>query len=148
MTILVPTDFSPSAAQSLTYAINMAHLLKGQILLVHVIHLSPLTLGEVPPAVLDASIEERQNDAEALMQDALQRVHEAGLQGDSTVVEGLPFQAIVDIASIKHVDLIVMSTHGRTGLSHMFMGSVAEKVVRMAPCAVLVTRRSPALSET
>ncbi len=55
-------------------------------------------------------------------------------------MQGVPFQTILDTARDKGVDLIVMGTHGRTGLPHVLMGSVAEKVVRLAPCPVLVTR--------
>jgi universal stress protein A len=55
-------------------------------------------------------------------------------------VHGVPFQGIVDAARDQHVDLIVMGTHGRTGLRHVLVGSGAEKVVRLAPCPVLVTR--------
>ena len=56
------------------------------------------------------------------------------------LVHGIPFQVILDTAAAQHVDLIIMGTHGRTGLTHMFMGSVAEKVVRLGPCPVLVAR--------
>jgi nucleotide-binding universal stress UspA family protein len=72
-----------------------------------------------------------------------QRVQDAGLEGHSLLVYGVPFQGILDTAQAQQVDLIIMSTHGRTGLKHVLLGSVAEKVVRLAPCPVLVTR-SPA----
>ena len=71
---------------------------------------------------------------------ALARVQQAGLHGDSVIVEGIPLQEIIDMADSRDIDLIVMGTHGRTGLTHVLMGSVAEKVVRLAPCPVLVTR--------
>jgi nucleotide-binding universal stress UspA family protein len=58
------------------------------------------------------------------------------------VVHGVPFQSIVDTARDQHVDLIVTGTQGRTGLAHLFLSSVAEKVVCLAPCPVLVTRGS------
>jgi nucleotide-binding universal stress UspA family protein len=61
-------------------------------------------------------------------------------KGETIIVHGVPFQSILDTANEKAVDLIVMGTHGRTGLTHVLMGSVAERVVRMAPSAVLVTR--------
>jgi nucleotide-binding universal stress UspA family protein len=79
-------------------------------------------------------------NAQHQTQMALARVQEAGLQGDSAIVEGIPFQVIINTAESMDVDLIVMGTHGRTGLTHALMGSVAEKVVRLAPCPVLVTR--------
>jgi glycine betaine transporter len=71
-----------------------------------------------------------------------QRVQAAGLTSDMVLVRGVPFQDIVETARDRQVDLIVMGTHGRTGLPHAFLGSVAEKVVRLAPCPVLVTRQA------
>jgi nucleotide-binding universal stress UspA family protein len=56
------------------------------------------------------------------------------------IVQGVPYQTIVDLAGNRAVDLIVIGTHGRTGLLHVLLGSVAERVVRLAPCPVLVTR--------
>ena len=55
-------------------------------------------------------------------------------------MHGVPFQVIIETASTAHVDLIIMGTHGRTGLPHVLLGSVAERVVRLAPCPVLVVR--------
>jgi nucleotide-binding universal stress UspA family protein len=69
-----------------------------------------------------------------------QRMQEVGLESTVLVEDGTPFQCIVDTARDQHVDLIVMGTQGRRGLAHLFLGSVAEKVVRLAPCPVLVTR--------
>ena len=77
------------------------------------------------------------------------RLEEAGLadkvRGDgltvhSRVIEGIPYKAIIDFAAEWKADLIVMGTHGRTGLSHALTGSVAERVVRTAHCPVLITR--------
>ena len=75
------------------------------------------------------------------MQAYVQRVTAAGLVGDMVVVHGVPFQEIVETAKSQQVDLIVMGTHGRTGLHHVLLGSVAEKVVHLAPCPVLVVRQ-------
>jgi nucleotide-binding universal stress UspA family protein len=102
--------------------------------------LSSLTLGEAPPAVLDDTLAAMETNAQHQVQMALARVQEAGLQGDSMIVEGIPFQVIIETAESQDIDLIVIGTHGRTGLTHALMGSVAEKVVRLAPCPVLVTR--------
>ena len=138
--VLVPIDFSPDADEALTEAMELAQALKARLTLLHVIHLVPLTVGDVPPFYLDNYLEELENDAQQQMQTVLDRVHRAGLQGDSAIVHGIPFQAIVDMARDKKVDMIVMGTHGRTGLPHALIGSVAEKVVRLAPCPVLVAR--------
>jgi nucleotide-binding universal stress UspA family protein len=67
-------------------------------------------------------------------------VRDTGLACEAVVAHAVPFQQIVNLAGARNVDMIVMSTHGRTGLAHMLLGSVAEKVVRLAPCPVLVTR--------
>jgi nucleotide-binding universal stress UspA family protein len=75
------------------------------------------------------------------MEGAMERVTAAGLTGDSIVVHGVPFHEIVETAKQHHVDLIIMGTHGHTGLTHVLLGSVAEKVVRLASCPVLVTRQ-------
>jgi len=107
-----------------------------------------LTVGEIPPAVLNDTLRDIETDAQNHIQKALDRVQQAGIQGEGVIVEGLPFQTIIDIAKDKHVDVIVMGTHGRAGLSHILMGSVAEKVVRLAPCSVLVTRDTIEDAET
>ena len=75
------------------------------------------------------------------MEACLARVTAVGLDGDIVVVHGVPFHEIVETAKTQKVDLIVMGTHGRTGLQHVLLGSVAEKVVRLAPCPVLVARQ-------
>ena len=68
------------------------------------------------------------------------RVTQTGLGCDATVVLGVPFQVIIEMARTAQVDLLIMGTHGRTGLPHVRIGSVAERVVRLAPCPVLVVR--------
>jgi nucleotide-binding universal stress UspA family protein len=138
--ILVPTDFSEYADYALDYAIELAKVLQAHLTVLYVFHLSPLALGEAPPAVLADTLEAMETNAQQQTQIALARVQQAGLQGEIAIVEGTPFQTIIETAESRDVDLIVMGTHGRTGLTHALMGSVAEKVVRLAPCPVLVTR--------
>jgi len=145
--ILVPTDFSEYADYALDYAIELAKGLQARLTVLYVFHLSALALGEAPPAVLADTLEAMETHAQQQTQMALARVQAAGLQGDSAIVEGIPFQAILDTAKDKEADLIVMGTHGRTGLTHALMGSVAEKVVRLAPCPVLVTRGTTKASD-
>lgn len=138
--LLVPVDFSDYADQALAYAIELAQSLRARITLVHVIHLTPLAMGDISATTLVPYLEDMERTAQEYIQAALERVRRAGLQGDSVLVQGIPFQAIIETARDHNVDLIVMGTHGRTGLTHVLMGSVAEKVVRLAPCPVLVTR--------
>jgi nucleotide-binding universal stress UspA family protein len=101
-----------------------------------------MVMGDMASALPDAYLQELEAEAQRGLEERLKRVHDAGLQGDIVIVHGVPFQSIVDIAHEQKVGLIVMGTHGRTGLHHALMGSVAEKVVRLAPCSVLVARQA------
>jgi nucleotide-binding universal stress UspA family protein len=139
--VLVPIDFSPYAEQALDAAIALAQKLQARVTLLHVIQ-PPLVVGAdmgvwPSPAFVD--------DLEAAitrdMEGYLARVTAAGLAGEIAVVHGAPFQEILNTAKARQVDLIIMGTHGRTGLPHVLLGSVAEKVVRLAPCPVLVARQ-------
>jgi nucleotide-binding universal stress UspA family protein len=113
--------------------------LHARLTLLHVIQ--PLPSGVDVGVILPAGYME---DLEAGLNQSLQayhdRVTQAGLQGEVVVEHGIPFKSIIDAATNRHVDMIVMGTQGRTGLQHLLLGSVAEKVVRLAPCAVLVVR--------
>jgi nucleotide-binding universal stress UspA family protein len=138
--ILVPIDFSEYADCALHDAIELAQTLQARLTVLYVLHFSSLTLGEASPAVLAATFEAMEANAQQRIKTAFARVQQAGLQGEGMVIEGIPFQVIIETAASRDIDLIVMDTHGRTGLTHALMGSVAEKVVRLAPCPVLVTR--------
>ena len=138
--VLVPTDFSDYANYALDYAIELAKTLQARLTFLHVIHLTPLAMGSIGGPGLIPYLEDIETEIQQYMQTLLDRIHQEGLQGETIVVQGVPFQTIIETAESKAVDLIVMGTHGRTGLTHALMGSVAEKVVRLAPCPVLVTR--------
>lgn len=141
--ILVPTDFSPYADRALEYAIALAQTLQARLMLLHVMHLTPLETGDILASPHGDYVQTLEADAQHQMQAAQTRVHQAGLPCDSAIVEGIPYQTIVDLAGNRGFDLIVMGTHGRTGLLHVLLGSVAERVVQLAPCPVLVTRGAP-----
>ena len=138
--ILVPTDFSQYANYAVDYALELAKTLQARLTFIHVIHLTPLVTGDIGSLGISSYLAEIESDAQQRMQTLLNRVHQQGGQGETTIVQGVPFQVIIETAESRDVDLIVMGTHGRTGLTHVWMGSVAEKVVRLAPCPVLVTR--------
>ena len=135
--ILVPLDFSEPANQALEYAMQLARQLQARLTLLHVIHIPPLGGAD-----LAAYMDHVETSAQQAMEECLQRVQHAGLPGKSLLVQGVPWQEIVDKAKATQADLIVMSTHGRTGFQHLLLGSVAERVARLAPCPVLVTRPS------
>ena len=138
--ILVPVDFSEYSENALRYGSEFAKAFGAELVLCHVLEMPvypvAIGLGSVPPIMTDdlmPDIEKR------LEQDAAKCV-DPELKVKMVVREGAPFVEIVHIARDEEVDLIIMPTHGRTGLSHVFMGSTAERVVRKAPCPVLVVR--------
>ena len=138
---LVPIDFSPYAEHALDYAIALAKQLQARVTLLHVIQ-PPLVAGADMGAWPSAAfLEELEAAVTADLEGYLERVTAAELVGEIVVVHGAPFQEIIDTAKARQVDLIVMGTHGRTGLPHVLLGSVAERVVRLAPCPVLVARQ-------
>jgi universal stress protein A len=85
-------------------------------------------------------LDDLERQASAELAQVLPQAQEAKIEVTRAVVTGSPFRKIIETAEAEHVDLIVMATHGRTGLSHLMVGSVAERVVRTAPCPVLAIR--------
>jgi universal stress protein A len=139
--ILVPVDFSPSSEAVLKYASEFAQLVGARIHLVHVLdqHLSPVPefgLGLAIPAW----VEESRPEAEASLARLLSAASVSGPNVVMAVTHGSAAASIVDYAREHGIDLILLSTHGRTGVSHLVMGSVAEGVLRHAPCPVLTLR--------
>jgi nucleotide-binding universal stress UspA family protein len=144
--LLVPTDFSPDAQRALDDAIALARVLHARVTLLHVISAVSWATGDLPGALSATVLEELEAVAQQSLEPALQRVRAARLDGEALVVHGSAFACIVAAARDQGIDLIVMGSHGRTGLRHVLLGSVAERVVRLAPCPVLVTRATPPVS--
>jgi nucleotide-binding universal stress UspA family protein len=138
---LVPIDFSEPANQALEYAINLAGKLDAHLTLLHVIQSVPLGGVDMGVTLPYTYLQDLETEITQGMEACLTRVTAAGLEGDMVVVHGVPFHEIVETAKTQQVALIVMGTHGRSGLQHVLLGSVAEKVVRLAPCPVLVARQ-------
>jgi nucleotide-binding universal stress UspA family protein len=133
-------DFSAHAERALDYASMLASKLSARVLLMHVIQAMPLGITEMGSAMPSAYLQQIEAETSQSMEKYLQRLTAAGLAGEMVIVHGVPFEAIAHLATARQVELIVMGTHGRTGLGHLFLGSVAETVVRLAPCPVLVIR--------
>ena len=137
--ILVPFDFSEYSEKAFTWALAMAERWRARLLLLHVVpapSYPPLLMGTYfNVAEFEASL---RADAEARAQEFVTKTRGKAIQVDTRVMLGEPFSDICRIAEEEKVDLIVMGSHGRTGLSHVLLGSVAERVVRHAPCPVLV----------
>ena len=139
---LVPIDFSEYADQALAYAIRLASTLDAQLTLLHVMQPLPMAGVDMGVTLPATYLQEVEAEVQRSMEAALARVTAAGLTGEQVVLYGVPFQEIIGTAKARQVDLIIMGTHGRTGLLHVLLGSVAEKVVRLAPCSVLVVRQA------
>lgn len=141
--LVVPTDFSRHAGHALRYAETLAGDPAVTLRLVHAVDLptSP-TLWSAQMYVPDLSARETAavKDAEQRLERLRKALAARGVAATTAVVLGPPAEAVTAYASEAGADLIVMSTHGRTGLAHLAMGSVAEHVVRMAPCPVLTIR--------
>jgi nucleotide-binding universal stress UspA family protein len=140
--ILVPLDFSDHSERALTSAIEFAKKFSAAIDLLHSYRISYsgiLPFGDVFPAALYADV--RKHAAEELSK-AHQSVQDAGVACATHLSEDEPSHAIVAAAEELSSDLIVMGTHGRTGLEHIALGSVAERTVRAAPCPVLTINQS------
>ena len=145
--ILVPVDFSSPSLQALEYAIEFQRQHKAELIVLHAVE--PIyfaAMDGVYGAGFDASIVYREMERAAREQLASLSAKLRKRRIDVRVLHtvGPASQVIVDAAKKLAADLIIMSTHGRTGLAHVFMGSVAERVVRSAPCPVLTTHPRPA----
>ena len=137
--ILVPVDFSQCSQKALQYAIPFARQFDATLTLFNVV---PGYLPVPEMGIVDVSLMETQMQqaAERELAALKQRHLEAGIPTESIVRIGNPYHEIVVAAKEMNMDLIILSTHGRTGLKYVFMGSTAEHVVRYAPCPVLVVR--------
>jgi nucleotide-binding universal stress UspA family protein len=132
--ILAPTDFSDPSLQAIAYAFELAQTFGAKLSLLHVIELPVYPMAVYPP------LEELEQDARGALARLLPEAEGAHVDVTHLVEIGLPYQKILQTAAAEKVDLIVIATHGRTGLSHLVLGSAAERVVRLAPCPVLTTR--------
>ena len=140
--ILCPTDFSPASRAAFRKAVELARWSRGEILLLHVLVPAVPVTGDayVPPATWEAIEAAARRSAERALASWIARA--TGLRGRirPLLLYGQPHDRIVRTARARHVDLVVMGTRGRTGLSRVFLGSVAERVIRTAPCPVLTVR--------
>ena len=140
--IVVPTDLSASSLQALEFAAELARPAGAELVLLFAIepifHV-PDYAGAPSAAVADL-IEEEQRRARAELARLEQRYTQLGLTVRTLLLSGKPCEVIVDTAKQVNADLIVMATHGRSGVARLLMGSVTEGVVRTATCAVLTLR--------
>lgn len=138
--ILVPSDFSECSDAAVRYGLELARRFDATLHLLHVVQ-DPMTMpwageGFVVPMI--EAIEQWQKQAEERLKAMVPPADRGRVRVDSTVASAYP--EILRFAADRGIDLIVMGTHGRGGVSHLLLGSIAEKVVRRAPCPVLTVR--------
>ncbi len=141
--ILHPTDFSRASGRALAKAIELAEQNHAELLLLHV--MAPVTpyVAEdsyVSPGLYTQMEESATREAESAMRPLVEKAKKAKVKVKSLLLKGIPHEQIVRVAKNRRADLLVIGTHGRTGISKFFMGSVASRVVAMAHCPVLTVR--------
>lgn len=138
--ILVPVDFSDPSRKAVHYARAFAEQFGARLVLLHVVE--PLAYPPdfavvplIPPDAEEARVRELRRQLDGMASGV-----GPGVTVEAKVTSGRPWQGVVEEARATGADLIVVSTHGYTGFKHALLGSVAEKIVRHAPCPVLVVR--------
>jgi universal stress protein A len=149
--ILVPTDFSAPSDAALSTAMALADRFDASIQLLHVLEdpysaaaYATEVYGYLPPDIKETWRRDADARLKTLMTDAQQKKFSV----TSTVVFGAPAASIVEQANTLGCDLIVMGTHGRGGVAHLLLGSVAERVIRTAQCPVMTVRGTAAAVQT
>ena len=138
--ILVPTDFSGHANAALDHAVELADRFGAELIVLHAVE------PPVYPALTFAGAANLPTVVEGLVEACEKKLAELvdglpdGVQARPVTAQGQPFQVIAEVAEEQGVDLIVIATHGYTGIKHFMLGSTAERVVRMSKCPVLTVR--------
>jgi nucleotide-binding universal stress UspA family protein len=144
-TILFATDFSESSDHAFRYALSMAKRFNARLVIIHVIN-EPVDLrGFYVPHISFDKLEEEIEEGAQKMMEKFCRAHIRDYDNfESFIMPGIPYEEIIKKGQESSADLIVMATHGRTGLDHVLFGSTAEKVVRKSPIPVMTIRKTEA----
>jgi nucleotide-binding universal stress UspA family protein len=138
--ILCPIDYSVYSEKALHYATEFAEKYQAKLYLLHVLDLRIYDMDEPELYGVNIADEEMINTLKERLCKCVREDTKGKVSIEPVVVQGVPFAEIIRAARDYNIDIIVLGTHGRTGISHAIMGSVAEKVVRKAPCPVLTVR--------
>jgi len=142
--ILVPIDFSPNASTIMEWAAHLAQEHKSRLILLHAYHL-PVEFQQLEAAYLPPDFWTNvKSEAVASLERYAEPLRAQGIEAECVVREGYPATVIEEEAVASGADLIVIGTRGLSGLKHLLLGSIAERVVQRAPCPVLsVKHRNP-----
>jgi nucleotide-binding universal stress UspA family protein len=139
--ILVPIDFSEHAETVIELACHLASEHASQLVLLHVYHL-PVEFQQLEGAYLPPDFWANvKSEAEQTLARYVEEIKQRGHSVEAVVREGYPATVIIDEAETRRADLIVIGTHGLSGLKHLLLGSIAERVVQKAPCPVLAVKK-------
>jgi nucleotide-binding universal stress UspA family protein len=141
--ILHPSDFSRASGAAFKKAVEMAKAAHAELMVVHVVSpVLPMAAGDgyVSPKMFEEIIASTRAWAQKQLDKLLAKAKQADVRAKGFVLEGSAHEQIARFARSKHADLLVMGTHGRSGLAKLFLGSVAGRVVAAAPCPVLTVR--------
>ena len=138
--ILVPTDFSDGSSEAFETALGLAVDSGARLTLFHVHHVPATVVPDVILPMTPELMHNVQHSVDLVLEQLCDRARQAGVEADIRTAFGTTHAEICETAEELGVDLIVIGTHGRSGLSHALLGSVAEKLVRRAPCPVLTVR--------
>ncbi len=139
--ILCPIDHSDCSKEALKYAVSFAMKDNAKLYLLHVVDIRTFneSIDTMSKQIPD---EETLKQLKIKLLDCIPDEIREDMNVEALVIQGIPFAEIISTAKSNDIDMIVLGSHGRTGIVHMMMGSVSEKVVRKAPCSVLTVKKS------
>ena len=141
--VLYASDFSRASKPAFARAIDLAKLNRAELTIVHVLSRAIPYVGEgyALPQVYDQMLADVRSQAQKQLDRLRAKAKASGVRAKGLLLEGIPPDRIVRTARSRRADLVVMGTHGHTGLTRLILGSVASRIVATAPCPVLTVRR-------
>ena len=140
--IVHPSDFSKASGAAFKKAVEMAKAQRAELIIVHVVNPIIPVAGDgfISPKTYEDIAASTRDSAQKQLDKLVAKAKQAGVRAKSFVLEGPAYEQIVRFGKSKHADLMVLGTHGRSGLAKLFLGSVASRVVTAATCPVLTVR--------
>ena len=140
--VMMASDFSPASRAAFARAVELARANRATLLLMHAVTLPPPTLGGeyIPPQTWERIETSARAAAQKQLAALVAKARRAGVRAVGLTMTGSPYEVIVRAARARRADVLVLGTHGRTGLPRLFLGSVASRVLATAPCPVLTVR--------